>query len=167
MEYGESREVVPVGGGIPVAKFYFYDLHKRMNFKEMVDLLRQMEIKSKEDFHQRVCDCPVCKELIGSDVLNDFQEAYGKTKPSTFQRGKTLVTMSFSTTETKERSLSHYLFNKRKEFEAVTQKPLPELINELETAYATYKGIADMETIQHLEEWRQALLEQEAPDTAA
>ncbi len=161
MEYGESREVVPVGGGIPVAKYYFYPLHKRMNLKDMLDVIRQMKIETKEQFFEKICNCPMCKEVIKSDVLNDFQEGYGKSKPSTFQRGKTLVTMSFSTTETKARSLKHYLYNKKREFEEVEQKTLSEIIENINKDYKEYKNIVDINNCQQLEEWAQALSPEE------
>lgn len=157
MEYGESREVVPVGGGIPVAKYYFYPLHKRMNLKDMVDVIRQLKIETKEQFFEKICDCPMCKEVIKSDVLNDFQEGYGKSKPSTFQRGETLVTMSFSTTETKARSLKHYLYSKKREFAEVENKTINDIVDRLNKDYEKYKNIVDINNCQQLEEWAQAL----------
>ena len=32
MEYGENREVYPVGGGLPVSKYYYLPLHQRKDF---------------------------------------------------------------------------------------------------------------------------------------
>lgn len=155
LEYGETREVVPVGGGIPVAKYYFYPLHKRMNLKDMIYLLQKLGIKTKEEFFEKICDCPVCKEVIKSDVLNDFQDGFGKSKPSTFQRGKTLVTMNFSTTETKEKSLKHYLYNKKKEFLFVESNNIDSITKELIGDYEMYKKIVDIDNCQHLDEWSQ------------
>lgn len=157
LEYGESREVVPVGGGIPVAKYYFYPLHKRINLKDMIYILQRLKIRTKEDFFTKICDCPVCREVIQSDVLNDFQNGFGKSKPSTFQRGKTLVTMNFSTTETKEKSLKHYLYNKKKEFDFVENHQNAEIIKELNASYAQFKDCIDSNNCQHIDEWARAL----------
>jgi hypothetical protein len=159
LEYGEAREVVPVGGGVPTAKFYFYPLHKRMNLKEMVEILRQLNINTKEQFFEKICNCATCIEAISSDnVLIDFQMAYGQTKPSTFQRGETLVTMSFPTPETKSRSLRHYLYSKKKEFETVGRAEDFEILRqELSNSLATYKEITNSEDYGHLSEWINAL----------
>jgi len=157
LEYGESREVVPVGGGIPTAKFYFLPLHKRMILKDMLALIIDLKINSKEDFFEKICDCPTCKESIGSDVLKDFQSTYGITKPSTFKRGKTLVTMSFSTTETKSKSLKHYLYNKRKEFEQVSKENLKQIIDKVNNDIEAYKSFVSLDNYQHLLEWEESL----------
>lgn len=34
LEYGENRKVYPVGGGVPVSKYYFFPLHQRLGFTE-------------------------------------------------------------------------------------------------------------------------------------
>lgn len=164
MEYGESRAVVPVGGGIPVAKFYFLPLHKRLNLREMIDLLTGLKIKNRNDFFEKICDCPMCKKAIKSDdVLDDFQEAYGQTKPSIVKRGNKLVTMSFSTSETKSRSLEHYLYSKKKELDSVKNKTINELLLELESAHDEYKNYFDVDGIEYLMEWKEVLRTEEAP----
>ncbi len=160
LEYGEAREVVPLGGGIPMAKFYFYPLHKRMSVKDMSEVIRALEINTKEEFFEKICSCSMCKELIKTNnVLTDFQLGYGQTKPSTFQRGGNLVTVNFPTIETKGNSLRHYLYNKKIEFLSTTNKSLKSLIREMEVSLLTYEGIVDSSELGHLKEWIRAVNE--------
>ena len=38
-EYGESRSVVPVGGGFPVARFYYPEVHTRVRYADAARIL--------------------------------------------------------------------------------------------------------------------------------
>lgn len=156
LEYGEKRGVIPVGGGLPVAKFYFYPLHKRINYSDMVRSLISLRIKTKEDYFEKICKCEMCKELVKSDkVLEEFM-AYGESEPSTFKRGDTIVTMSFSTSKAKAFSLTHYLLSKSKEFEEAN-KDIKVIIAELDEALALYKDYFDDQSTSHLQEWSKAI----------
>lgn len=157
LEYGESRDVVPVGGGLPMPKYYFPILHRRVNFGDMVRVISRLNIKTRQEFFEKICNCSVCEEIIKTDdVLTDFS-AYGDAEPSTFKRGKQLVTMNFATTETKSLSLKHYLANKSKEFNELNSKKVEDICTELEDAHKVYKKYIDAEKISYLEEWIEAL----------
>ena len=45
LEYGESRMVYPVGGGIPVSKYYFFPIHQRLDFTKAYYLLEFEKIE--------------------------------------------------------------------------------------------------------------------------
>lgn len=158
LEYGEARAVVPVGGGIPRAKFYLPKLHKRVDFPDMVEFLKEKEIDTKEKYHQEICDCSTCREVIRSnDVLTEFTNAFGQTKSTTIKRGDSIVTLSFSTKETKDLSLRHYLASKKIEFGSLENKNIAELIQELKDVSEEYQKYFDASYTAHLDEWAEAL----------
>src|SRR6266404_6650353 len=87
LEYGEARDVVPVGGGLPMPKFYFYPLHNRVNFSDMLTLLKGLKIKTREQFFADICKCLTCKDIITSDDIISNFSFYGVSNPTTFKRG--------------------------------------------------------------------------------
>lgn len=154
-EYGESRSVVPVGGGIPIARFYFPGIHKRIPSGEVISLLTSQDIKKPGTFFKKICSCKVCRTLIKKDVQKDFIENYGKTKPVSFGRG----IREFPVQETTDNCLAHYLEVKKIEFDYIEKKELPELLNELEETYRQFENEIwiDEKEIKHLEHWVDAL----------
>jgi hypothetical protein len=116
LEYGESRAVTPVGGGIPVAKYYLPGLHDRLAFRDALRAVRQMGgLETVAKFHSLVCDCKQCVRVVRTDPEREFA-LYGKSRPLTFVRGHQVVRREFPLPETKENSVRHYLWCKRREF---------------------------------------------------
>lgn len=139
MEYGETREVFPVGGGIPVSKFYMPDLHKRLLYRDALEfLLAKKYLVDKATYFSNVCDCKTCKQVINDNPEIDFS-AYGDFNSTTFKRKagnrEYSVTMDYPTTEAKDLCLKHYLFNKTVEYEYVNTKNWQELIQQLLEAH--------------------------------
>lgn len=77
--YGEARQITPVGGGLPVNKYYFYPLHKRMLARDATTHLSKQgyfKIHKKlaaDKYYKELCDCDECKAIIKSDI-NNFDE---------------------------------------------------------------------------------------------
>ena len=46
--YGETRPVTPVGGGLPVNKYYFPPLHARLSLSEVTSILSVFFLLFKE-----------------------------------------------------------------------------------------------------------------------
>lgn len=158
LEYGESREVIPVGGGLPVPKFYFYPIHKRVGFFEMFRFLSSLKIESREKYLKEICDCNTCKSLISSkDIVSDFKIGFGEVKKSTFQVNGRLVSREFATSQTKDRSLRHYLESKKKEFDFVESKNPNDIINQLDESYEKYKNSFGANGAEHLSRWSNVL----------
>jgi hypothetical protein len=150
LEYGESRGVVPVGGGIPMAKYYFYPLHQRIRFTDFIKILKQKGWdKNIEDFKSSVCDCNIC---------NDGNIAkYGITRPIKYKRGAQIITLNYPTPETKDYSLKHYLKSKEKEFRLISSKPQADLLKNLENAFVDYKKILGLDEIIYLNVWKKLI----------
>ena len=69
--YGESKDVVPVIGVIvPVVNYHYPPLHIRTGIAEIERALTELEIFDADDFHEKVCDCTVCKGVIAGDLKN-------------------------------------------------------------------------------------------------
>ena len=137
LEYGESRKVYPVGGGIPVSKYYFMPLHQRMDFTKAFYLLEQSDIidtsknnwGSSERYFQYICKCEQCKRIIGTDMIN-FIEFESKEFYEIHRKDHVLRRKKASS-DTKQNCLYHYLLCKKIEFAMVNKRPLYELLDDL------------------------------------
>lgn len=151
LEYGEQRSVTPVGGGIPVAKYYLPCLHKRLQFRDALRAIRALDgAKNKKAFLTNICDCDQCRELITSNkVTNDFTENYGKTK---LIKGR-----QYPTPETKDNSVRHYMWCKSREY--IKPKNINKLIDQLDDTYKndTLKRAVGLENFAHCKKWAKVL----------
>lgn len=151
-EYGEARAVVPVGGGIPTAKYYVPELHKRLRYRDALDVFRRKDwLQSAEVFHREVCACQECKKVISGDAGNFVKFGEGTAKE--VRRGQGFVRMEFPDQSTKQKCLKHYLENKAKEYKFVSKVGGGEIKKYLEDALGRYKGILGEEDIGHLRKW--------------
>lgn len=117
LEYGEVRPVIPLGGGIPVARFYSRQLHHRLPPRMALRAIQQLRgLDSVEDFHSKICDCPTCEALITENPVQEIA-AYFDTKTSSFWRAGKRVSMEFPTAETSENCTKHYLYCKKEEYQ--------------------------------------------------
>jgi len=147
IEYGEHRPVIPVGGGVPLAKFYFPKFHKRVNYNpDAQDTLLEMDwIKNRRVYIREVCSCNMCKEVIKNDVQNDFSK-YGETKESK-KNGQ-----PYPTPEAMDKSRRHYLNTKINEYKKCASFPIAEIINELKTSQSIAEKIKS-HPFNHLIKW--------------
>ncbi|WP_342276291.1 hypothetical protein [Spiroplasma endosymbiont of Nebria brevicollis] len=85
--YGESRPITPVGGGLPINKYYFLPLHERLKMQEAIDILIKQgymengksNSKNAEEYYKNVCDCKQCREVI-KDNIENFEQ-YNHSNP--------------------------------------------------------------------------------------
>lgn len=114
LEYGEDRGVLPIGGGIPVAKFYLPQLHVRLPFRDALRAIQRLDVSSTNEFFERVCGCEECRGTILKDV-NDFMK-YGETKAIQVNRRGRLAVVEFPLPETRARTVRHYMWSKAAEY---------------------------------------------------
>ncbi|MGB5106713.1 MAG: hypothetical protein WBP29_08725 [Candidatus Zixiibacteriota bacterium] len=130
IEYGEQRAVIPVGGGVPLAKYYFPRFHKRVDYyPDAQDILIEMKwIESQKSFYANVCSCNTCKSVIIDEVQSNFEE-FGETKDS-LVNGR-----PYPTAQAMRKSREHYLNCKIAEYERIKKDGLTKNIELLrETA---------------------------------
>lgn len=146
LEYGESRKVYPVGGGIPTSKYYYYPLHQRMDFTKSFYLLEYDQILDTslanwgdcKPYYQKICKCGQCRSIMQNSMINfikfesdQFYEI--KQKNHTLRRKK-------ASPETKTNCLYHYLLCKKMEFSQVKKQSIDFLLNELRETKEKYSG---------------------------
>lgn len=161
LEYGESRKVYPVGGGIPVSKYYYLPVHQRLDFTKAFYLLEHAKFidtslenwGKPDDYYKNICSCAQCKKVINNEMINfvefESKEFYEIRKNNQLQRRKK------ASSDTKENCLYHYLLCKKVEFNRVNNKSLVELINDLATQnelYRNCKALQDNE-LNYLDIW--------------
>jgi hypothetical protein len=148
LEYGEDRAVVPVGGGIPTAKYYLPDLHERLRFVDAARVLTSLGwLVDAPTFHAHVCDCQTCIDTIAGDPLVNFAR-FGEifTKRDKLHRER-----QYPYPETRERSLAHYMNRKRIEWTALASASRPVLVADLRASASRYRGLVDIEDVAGLE----------------
>ncbi len=165
LEYGESRAVFPVGGGIPVSKYYFMPLHQRMDFTDAFYLLEHNSILdtrlpnwgSDEKYRKEICKCSQCKRILQGAMINfikfesdQFYEV--KTKNGITRRKK-------ASPETKENCLYHYLLCKKVEFNIVAKKNINTILQELITEKNTYEKCTYLkeDQLEYIDNWIDAI----------
>ncbi len=154
--YGEKRAITPVGGGLPVNKYYFGPTHKRIRFDEAMHLLIEnnyfSEDKSNrehaEDYYKEICACKTCKENIIDDIDNFivFNES-----TAYLVRGKNgEIKRNRPTMEATTIAAYHFLYRKAIEWDDITKESLDELINKLIEDYNTF---GTEKEIKNIMEW--------------
>jgi len=156
LEYGESRPVAPVGGGIPMAKYYFPPLHKRLRYNEALQILEAKGwLQDSKYFYDEVCNCQVCQEIIDGNMDN-FSK-FGESKPVTFQRKGQTVTLNYPLPETKDRSLRHYLMCKKREFVDLQTTTEEGIRKSLEKIRNDYSRILGLEGVSFAKVWKNVI----------
>jgi len=154
MEYGESRGVVPVGGGIPVAKYYYPALHVRLPFRDAVRAARESGgFRSVASFRERVCGCAECVQVTARNPEVDFG-VYGKTRPVSFFRRNQPIVTEYPIQETKEHCVRHYMWCKSQEFRFADCDAIR---SSLAQAHEAFKRVLGLETVAHCNVWQRLL----------
>lgn len=145
LEYGESRMVFPVGGGIPVSKYYYMPLHQRLDFTKAYYLLEFANIidttkenwGSSDMYYKEICRCSQCKKVIKDQMINfvefesrEFYEVHRKDQ---------ILRRKKASSDTKENCLYHYLLCKKIEFSKVREQNIYDLLDELQVNMEKYQ----------------------------
>lgn len=153
-EFGEYRPVVPVGGGIPIARYYIPQLHARVRYRDALRLFGAMDwLKDAPTFHKDVCDCEECVATLNGDSANFV--LFGEGSIREVRRGTNLVRIDFPTTATRKRCLRHYLQRKRREFIRSDTASADELRNDLHANKEALEPFLG-DGVAHLDIWNHA-----------
>lgn len=150
-QYGESRPVVPVGGGLPVAKYYIPKLHARVNYKKAVKhFYRKGLLKNTEAFYSNVCDCKTCKDTINGDI-NNFA-SFGESFERLDKRGHP---REYQKPDSKKLCLEHYLNRKSIEYKFASNGTEKDIFDELNKGFEEYQEILG-DQVDYLIKWQKA-----------
>lgn len=154
--YGERRQITPVGGGLPVNKYYFLPTHQRLKTENISNLLYSMGLfdlsKSSRqratEFYTKVCKCKQCKMII-KDNFENFSQYYGAT-PFTMKNG---IRRNRPTQTALEISARHFLNCKVIEWENIETKDFNTLVNSYEASIKEYHRFYDNSLYSHVIYW--------------
>lgn len=154
--YGEQRAITPVGGGLPVNKYYFGPTHRRIRFDEALYLLMKEDYFSEhktnrehaEDYYKNICACPICKEIIQNDI--DNFKIYNESTPYLVKGKYGDIKRNRPTTEATLVAAYHFLYRKDIEWNSIADEELHNLVNTLIKNYEIYGTQKDIDNIK---EW--------------
>jgi hypothetical protein len=152
--YGEGKDVVPVVGVVvPTVNYHYPPLHIRTSILEIERALSELGISDTDDFHEKVCDCTVCKGVLAGDLKNlrqfgEFILKIGNQRES-------------QTPDSAKKCRLHFLLARRKEIDHVAEFTAAQLKQELGDAATEYAALPGYLTLQaksrHLNTWAKAL----------
>ncbi|QAT50236.1 hypothetical protein EQM14_10930 [Caproiciproducens sp. NJN-50] len=153
--YGEARNITPVGGGLPVNKYYFYPIHRRLRFDEAASILsskgyfsgKKSSSDYVKDYFDNICDCKQCYITIKNDI-NNFSN-YNDSIPFTMKTRYGIVSRNRPTTDASLIAAIHFLYCKIREWNEVNTKPLNSLIQDFLNAVSVYAP----EWYQNIKSW--------------
>ena len=161
LEYGENREVVPVGGGIPQSKYYLPPIKKRVAAPTMLGILRFFDINTHKKFHNEICDCEICKKVIKKSPIDEDFNKFIKVKPEPkiirYKKSGNIREIFFPAKESKELCLFHYLEVKNKEITAIPNKSLESLLQSLLKDHEKFSKYFSEGEIDYLKDWHKVL----------
>jgi len=147
LDYGEERSFVPVGGGIPTAKFYLPALHVRLRPEDAIRAVRALDgLKDRDAFLKNICDCERCRKVIVNNPEIDF---------GNYLRMKRVGTRAIPYPETKDNSVTHYMLCKKEEFAG--RREMPEIVADLKQASDRLRRHLGAENTDHCRRWAEVL----------
>jgi hypothetical protein len=161
LEYGESREVYPVGGGIPVSKYYYMPLHQRKDFTKAFYLLEHNNIldRSLQDwgdckkYFDEICQCEQCHIIMENAMINFVK--FESNQYYEIKRQNSITRRKKASAETKENCLYHYLLCKKTEFVFVKNHSIGDLLDKLQEEKSKYTScpFIDDKELNYIDNW--------------
>jgi hypothetical protein len=149
--YGEHRDVKPVlGGGLPPVKYYYPPLRALLIPSEIETILPVIEVKTPHDFHEKVCDCSICRSVISQEI-QEFEKFY----EFKINENRNEV----ATPEAYDRSRYHYLLARKKEIDWLKTANIDEVVTNLQYSYDLYENEVGITDVSYLQTWVQVLTE--------
>jgi len=162
MEYGEYREVYPVGGGLPVSRYYYMPLHHRKDFTKAFYLLEYNKIintslknwGNTERYFKEVCKCEQCLEILNKD-MSDFIKFESDRYYEVRSKNNNIIRRKKASPETKENCLYHYLLCKKMEFSMICKMNIKEELEKLKSEKDKYLNntFLDEDELDYIDHW--------------
>lgn len=164
LEYGENRGGFPVGGGLPSSKYYFFPLHRRLNYLESFELLEKRNYINtnvylwgrSKPYLSEICRCKICKELM-PEYMSGFENFRSTGMYEVHYSGHT----QRRTKATKSEKMTcryHYMYCKKVEFKYVQRRKLDVILQDLTESEKKYRELMPLkEKIGTIVSWVDAL----------
>lgn len=157
--YGENKDVVPPSGGVPVAKYYFRPLHKRIEAEDALEMVTQLYSDGVGDFYDSICDCVICERQV-EDGIKGFA-AYAESQKSDKENlPEWLKDREYPTGDARRLNNKHYLRTRQAELREIYQADvaaIPDLIGEDLEWYQEHFTSPPFPRARHLQRWREVL----------
>jgi hypothetical protein len=150
-----DRDVQPVKGGMPQAKYYLPQSHSRKDINDTLDIVsRWSEARTREGFLKTVCSCPVCRDGIQRG-LADIIMYYGEAVRARNGNSERYVPSKRAL----DRCSYHFVFARLVEYMRVCESERASLIEGLYQDARKCEGKAD-----YVETWARLLEELSVPE---
>jgi hypothetical protein len=149
--YGEQKDVVPViGQSTPTVRYYLPPLYARFGVPDIERCFSSVGVKTPADFFAKICDCVICRGVIGSSLSN-FRE-FGERHLST-----PLSKRPAQTPAAAKRCRFHFLLNRLRERDWIAGKTDAEILKLLRSNAAQWRSTVLREQANQIERWADAL----------
>jgi hypothetical protein len=149
--YGEQKDVVPViGQSTPTVRYYLPPLHARFGVPDIERCFTTVGVNTPAEFFARICDCVICKGVIGSSLSN-FRE-FGERHLSNPKSKRPAQTPAAA-----KRCRFHFLLNRLRERDWIAGKTDAEVLNQLRINAAVWRPTVLHEQADQVERWAGAL----------
>lgn len=143
--YGEYRPITPVGGGMPVNKYYFLPTHIRMRFDDVARILlihgyfngEKTVAEHANDYYNNICHCSTCHEVIGENI-NGFS-IYNDSTPYEVKTKHGVLSKNRPTTDATLIAALHFLNCKVREWRFIEENDFAAVLSDLESQYDRYQ----------------------------
>jgi hypothetical protein len=155
--YGEERNEIPVGGGLPRPKFYLPRLHKRIDFTDAEIYLKQIGVTSYQQYYNEICNCPACREIIGQNLDNFrlFGKVLTTTKrqydPKTKRTKEVLI--EYASPDSVKLTTNHYMYSKYDEINNIQELSRAQVQEMLRQSYRHFEVTPLKSEAAHLLLW--------------
>jgi hypothetical protein len=149
--YGEQKDVVPViGQSTPTVQYYVRSLHAKFSVPQIIRCFAALGINTPDQFFRVICDCVICKNIIGKD-LNAFSQ-FGEihySRPSAKRASQTPAAA--------KRCRYHFLLNRSKERDYVRANTLRAIADNCNAAADQWRKTILAQSVGHLRDWADVL----------
>lgn len=149
--YGEQKDVVPViGQSTPTVQYYVRSLHNKFSVPQITRCFTALGVTTPDQFFRIICDCVICKNIIGQD-LNNFAQ-FGEihySRPSAKRASQTPAAA--------KRCRFHFLLNRSKERDYVRATQLRTIADNCNAAADEWQKTILANSIGHLRDWADVL----------
>ena len=149
--YGEQKDVVPViGQSTPTVQYYVRSLHAKFSVPQITRCFTALGITTPDQFFETICDCVICKNIIGKD-LNAFAQ-FGEIHYS-----RPAAKRASQTPAAAKRCRYHFLLNRSKERDYVRANALTAIADNCNAAADRWSMTILAPYIGHLRIWAEVL----------